>query len=49
MITRLEQNPLLDIERSYDLRFDNPVSLWAGGNPRFFEGTAVEDAVAARV
>jgi predicted TIM-barrel fold metal-dependent hydrolase len=26
--------------------FDNPVSLWAGGNPGFFAGTAVEDEVA---
>ena len=26
--------------------FDNPVSMWAGANPKFFEGTTVEDAVA---
>ena len=25
--------------------FENPVSLFAGGNPRFFEGTRVADAV----
>jgi predicted TIM-barrel fold metal-dependent hydrolase len=28
--------------------FGNPVSLWAGGRPDFFEGTVVESAVAAR-
>jgi hypothetical protein len=27
--------------------FGNPVALWAGTNPAFFAGTAVEDAVAA--
>ena len=26
--------------------FANPVRLWAGTNPKFFEGTCVEDAVA---
>lgn len=26
--------------------FDNPVRLWTGGNPAFFEGTVLEDAVA---
>jgi hypothetical protein len=26
--------------------FDNPVRLWTGMNPRFFEGTAVESEVA---
>ena len=29
--------------------FDNPVSMWAGANPRFFEGTRVEDAVARQL
>ena len=24
--------------------FGNPMDLWAGANPRFFEGTRVEDA-----
>jgi hypothetical protein len=26
--------------------FDNPVRLWTGMNPRFFDGTTVESAVA---
>jgi hypothetical protein len=26
--------------------FENPVRLWAGGNPAFFEGTVVEGEVA---
>jgi predicted TIM-barrel fold metal-dependent hydrolase len=29
--------------------FENPVSLWAGGNPDFFKGTVVEDAVAKQL
>ena len=29
--------------------FDNPVSLWCGNNPNFFEGTAVEGAVQAQL
>jgi hypothetical protein len=32
-----------------DLTFTNAVSLWAGGNPQFFAGTSVEDAVAAEL
>jgi hypothetical protein len=28
------------------LTFENPVSLWASGNPTFFAGTSVESAVA---
>jgi hypothetical protein len=27
------------------LTFENAVSLWASGNPAFFRGTSVEDAV----
>jgi len=27
--------------------FDNPLSLWCGANPRFFDGTRVEGAVAS--
>jgi hypothetical protein len=29
--------------------FASPVALWSAGNPRFFAGTAVEDAVAAEL
>ena len=28
--------------------FETPVKLWAGANPRFFEGTVVEDEVASQ-
>ena len=30
-----------------DFVFTHPVNLWTSGNPEFFEGTAVGDAVAA--
>ena len=37
-------------ERNFrEFVFDNPVSMWAGANPRFFEGTRVEDAVARQI
>jgi hypothetical protein len=29
--------------------FDNAISLWCGGNPDFFAGTRIEDAVAAHL
>jgi predicted TIM-barrel fold metal-dependent hydrolase len=32
-------------EDFHDFVFSNPVSLWAGNNPAFFKGTAVEEAV----
>lgn len=32
-----------------DFVFGNPVSLWAGGNPSFFKGTAIEADVAKRL
>ena len=32
-----------------DFVFGNPVRLWAGMNPRFFEGTVVEEAAAKRL
>jgi hypothetical protein len=32
-----------------DFLFSNPVKFWAGGNPAFFKGTVVEDAVRAEM
>jgi hypothetical protein len=29
--------------------FENPIRLWTTGNPDFFRGTVVEDAVAAEL
>jgi hypothetical protein len=42
----LVERELLDAEQFRAFVFDNAVALWTGGNPGFFEGTAVEDAVA---
>jgi hypothetical protein len=36
-------------EQFADFVFGNPVRLWAGMNPRFFEGTSVEQAAAKRI
>jgi predicted TIM-barrel fold metal-dependent hydrolase len=36
----------IDDEQFRAFVFDNPVRLWTGVNPRFFEGTVVESAVA---
>ncbi|MFM8861270.1 MAG: amidohydrolase family protein [Acidimicrobiia bacterium] len=35
----------LDLDGFRAFTFDNPVALWAGTNPRIFEGTIVADAV----
>jgi predicted TIM-barrel fold metal-dependent hydrolase len=37
----------LDLADFKRFTFDNPVALWAGTNPRIFEGTVVESAVRA--
>ena len=41
----LVEHGLLDPEDFRQFTFGNPVRLWAGTNPKFFEGTYVEDAV----
>jgi predicted TIM-barrel fold metal-dependent hydrolase len=41
----LVEHDLLDPEGFRHFTFVNPVRLWAGTNPRFFEGTSVEAAV----
>jgi hypothetical protein len=41
----LVEHGLLDLEGFRQFTFANPVRLWAGTNPRFFEGTCVEGAV----
>ncbi len=41
----LVEHDLLDPEGFRHFTFANPVRLWAGTNPRFFEGTSVEAAV----
>jgi predicted TIM-barrel fold metal-dependent hydrolase len=40
---------LLDEDQLRDFVFANPVDLWTSGNPDFFRGTAIEDAVAKEV
>jgi hypothetical protein len=42
----LVEQGLLDAEGFRHFTFANPVRLWAGTNPGFFEGTSVEEAVA---
>ena len=37
----------LDLDGFRAFTFDNPVALWAGGNPEIFAGTVIEDAVRA--
>ena len=41
----LVEHGLLDAEGFRHFTFANPVRLWAGTNPGFFEGTSVEKAV----
>ncbi len=41
----LVEHDLLDPEGFRQFTFTNPVRLWAGTNPDFFEGTSVEEAV----
>jgi predicted TIM-barrel fold metal-dependent hydrolase len=41
----LVEHGLLDPEGFRQFTFANPVRLWTGTNPKFFEGTRVEDAV----
>ncbi len=41
----LVEQGLLDAEGFRHFTFANPVRLWAGTNPGFFEGTSVEEAV----
>ena len=41
----LVEHGLLDSEGFRHFTFANPVGLWAGTNPGFFDGTAVEEAV----
>ena len=41
----LVEHGLLDSEGFRHFTFANPVRLWAGTNPGFFEGTPVEEAV----
>ncbi len=45
----LVEHGLLSEADFEELVFGNAVSLWAGGNPSFFEGTAVESAVRKRL
>jgi hypothetical protein len=40
----LVEHGLLDAEGFRHFTFANPVRLWAGTNPGFFEGTSVEKA-----
>jgi hypothetical protein len=42
----LVEHGLLDAEGFRHFTFVNPVRLWTGTNPGFFEGTSVEKAVA---
>jgi predicted TIM-barrel fold metal-dependent hydrolase len=42
----LVEHELLDPKEFRAFVFDNPVALWTAGNPAFFEGTSVADAVA---
>jgi len=37
----------LDRDAFRAFTFDNPVALWAGGNPRIFDGTVIEGQLAA--
>jgi predicted TIM-barrel fold metal-dependent hydrolase len=43
----LVDDGLIDRDDFEDFTFRFPASFWTAANPRFFEGTAVEDAVAA--
>ena len=47
VVERLVENGLLDDAGLRDFVFANPARLWTATNPRFFEGTVVEHAVAA--
>ena len=42
----LVEHGLLDAKGFRDFTFANPVRLWAGTNPGFFEGTSIENAAA---
>ncbi len=44
----LVERGLLDGDAFRDLVFENAVALWAGVNPNFFRGTAIEAACSAR-
>lgn len=37
----------LDREAFRAFTFDNPVALWAGANPRIFDGTVIEGQLPA--
>jgi hypothetical protein len=45
----LVDDGLIDDTQFRAFVFDNPVRLWAGMNPEFFDGTVVESAVTEAV
>jgi hypothetical protein len=44
-VYELVEHKLIDEQDFRDFVFANPVKLWAGNNPAFFKGTAVEAQV----